>query len=166
METLDIGKVARHAGLSPATLRFYEEKGLITPSGRSGLRRVYPAAVLQRLALISLGRAAGFSLDDMAAMLPHGREPRIDKARLSAKVAEIDLLMRKLSTIRRGLLHALECKVSDFMACPHFQRVLAAARRHPLPPAPLKGKGPARRPKLRRLGEGARLPMGTLKRTA
>jgi DNA-binding transcriptional MerR regulator len=154
METLDIGKVARRTGLSPATLRFYEDKGLIAPIGRRGLRRLYPAAILQRLALISLGRAAGFSLDEMATMLPHGRKPRIDKARLLAKVAEIESLMRKLSTVRRGLLHALECEAPDFMSCPHFQRVLAAVERHPPPPAPIKGKGPTVRRKTLRLGEG------------
>jgi DNA-binding transcriptional MerR regulator len=154
MNTLDIGDVARRAGLSPSTLRFYENKGLIAPSGRSGLRRVYPAAVLQRLALVALGRAAGFSLDEMAAMLPQGHKPKIDKARIAAKVAEIDLLIRKLSAARRGLQHALECEAPDFMACPHFLRVLAAAERQPPPPAPIKGRGPAVRRRTRRFREG------------
>jgi DNA-binding transcriptional MerR regulator len=140
MQTLDIGEVACRAGLSPSALRFYEDKGLIAPNGRRGLRRVYSADVLQRLALISLGRAAGFSLDEMARMLPHGRKPNIDKARLAAKVAEIDLLMRRLATARRGLQHALECEAPDFMACPQFQRVLAAAGRRSLPPVALKSK--------------------------
>ena len=150
METLDIGDVARRAGLSPSTLRFYEDKGLIAPNGRCGLRRVYPASVLQRLALISLGRAAGFSLGEMATMLPHGSKPKIDKTKLAAKVAEIDSLIRKLSTARRGLQHALECEAPDFMACPHFQRVLAAAARQPPSPAPIKVKGPADRTSLNR----------------
>jgi DNA-binding transcriptional MerR regulator len=145
METLDIGEVARRTGLSPSTLRFYEDQGLIAPNGRRGLRRVYPASVLQRLALISLGRAAGFSLAEMATMLPQSGNPKIDKTRLAAKVVEIDLLIRRLSTARRGLQHALECEAPDFMACPHFQRVLAAAERQPLPATPSKVKGLAAR---------------------
>ncbi|WP_350339236.1 MerR family transcriptional regulator [Zhongshania sp. BJYM1] len=36
-----------------ATLRYYEEKGLIQSSGRKGLRRLFKAEVLDRLALIS-----------------------------------------------------------------------------------------------------------------
>lgn len=139
---LDIGEVTRGAGLSPATLRFYEQKGLIAPCGRSGLRRLYPAAVFERLALIALGRAAGFSLDEMATMLPSGGRPRIEKARLAAKVAEIDELLRKLTAVREGLRHAIECDAPDFTSCPRFRRVLAASRRRPLPPAPMRGAQP------------------------
>jgi hypothetical protein len=46
----------------PSTLRFYDEKGLIASTGRRGLRRLFDPGVLERLALIALGRAAGFSL--------------------------------------------------------------------------------------------------------
>lgn len=65
METLDIGEVVRRCGIPASTLRYYEEKGLIVSSGRHGLRRQYDADVLERLALISLGRTAGFSLDEI-----------------------------------------------------------------------------------------------------
>jgi len=60
---LDIAEVAQRSAVPAATLRFYEEKGLIASTGRRGLRRLFDADVLQRLALIALGRAAGFSLD-------------------------------------------------------------------------------------------------------
>jgi len=139
---LDIGEVAKSAGVTPATLRFYEQKRLLAPCGRSGLRRRYPKAVLERLALIALGRAAGFSLDELASMLPLGGKPRIDKTRLAAKVAEIDELMRKLSAVRDGLQHAIGCDAPDFMSCPHFRRVLTAAQRRPLPPAPMRAAEP------------------------
>src|SRR5690242_5737449 len=39
MPELDIGDVARRAGLPVSTLRYYEEKGLIASVGRNGLRR-------------------------------------------------------------------------------------------------------------------------------
>jgi DNA-binding transcriptional MerR regulator len=139
---LDIGEVARAARLSPATLRFYEQKGLIAPCGRSGLRRLYSTAVIERLALIALGRAAGFSLEEMGTMLPLGGKPKIDKTRLAAKVDEVDELIRKLSAVREGLRHAIECDAPDFMSCPHFRRILAAAQRHPLPPAPMRTAEP------------------------
>lgn len=79
--TLDIGEVVARAGVPPSTLRYYEEKGLIAATGRRGLRRQYDASVLQTLALIALGRAAGFSLDDIAGMLlPQGKASRLHGA--------------------------------------------------------------------------------------
>ena len=66
MTALDIGEVARRSGVPASTLRFYEEKGLIGAVGRRGLRRMFAPAVLDRLALIALGRAAGFSLEEVA----------------------------------------------------------------------------------------------------
>ncbi len=57
---MDIAEVAKASGLPASTLRFYEEKGLIKSYGRNGLRRLFSANVVERLALISLGRNAGF----------------------------------------------------------------------------------------------------------
>ena len=63
---MDISEVSRRSGVPPSTLRFYEEKGLIASSGRRGIRRTFDRGVLERLALIGLGAAAGFSLDEIA----------------------------------------------------------------------------------------------------
>jgi DNA-binding transcriptional MerR regulator len=123
---LDIGQVARRAGVPVSTLRFYEEKGLIASSGRRGLRRVFEAGVLERLALISLGRTAGFALDEVAPMLgPDG--PRIDRQRLLIKADELDRAIRQLTAVRDGLRHAAACRAPSHMECPTFQRILAAA---------------------------------------
>ena len=85
---MDIVKVARNSGVPASKLRFYEAKGLIVSIGRRGLRRVFDPGVLERLALISLGRAAGFSLDEIARMFgPEGR-PRIDRRMLAAKAQQ------------------------------------------------------------------------------
>ena len=65
---MDIGEVSKTSGLPASTLRYYEEKGLIRSSGRNGLRRLFDAGVIAQLALISLGRNAGFSLDEIGAM--------------------------------------------------------------------------------------------------
>jgi DNA-binding transcriptional MerR regulator len=152
MITYDIGEVARQAALSAATLRFYEEQGLIQPSGRRGLRRVYAADVFERLALIQLGRAAGFSLGELSRMLNAARPIRIDKSVLAARAAALDAQIRELSLVREGLRHALCCKAPDLMSCPHFRRVLqrAARGRIPTPPAPSRRKRRAARPAQRR----------------
>jgi DNA-binding transcriptional MerR regulator len=126
-ETVDITEVARRSGLPPSALRFYEEKGLIASIGRRGLHRVFDPGVLERLALIALGRSAGFSLDEVAQMFTaHGR-PRIDRQMLTAKAEELDRTIRKLTEMRDGLRHAAACRAPSHMLCPTFRRILRAA---------------------------------------
>ena len=124
---MDITEVAQRSGIPASTLRFYEEKGLIASVGRRGLRRVFGPGVLERLALIALGRAAGFSLDEIAPMLADG--PRIDRRKLAAKAEEIDAKLRRMSAIRDGLRHAAVCPAPSHMQCPTFRRILRAAAR-------------------------------------
>lgn len=124
---MDIAEVAKRSGVPASTLRFYDEKGLITSIGRQGLRRVFDASVLEQLALIALGRAAGFSLDEIAGMFTsHGR-PQIKRDRLEAKASELDHTIRQLSAMRDGLRHAAVCPAPSHLECPTFRRLLAAA---------------------------------------
>ena len=109
MKELDISEVAQRTGIPASTLRYYEERGLITSVGRRGLRRLFGAAVLERLALIGLGRAAGLSLNEIAQMFAPDGRPRIDRQRLAAKADELDQTIRKLSALRGGLRHAGAC---------------------------------------------------------
>ncbi|TDF63320.1 helix-turn-helix domain-containing protein [Cupriavidus sp. L7L] len=127
MTSLDIAEVAQQAGVPASTLRFYEEKGLIAPIGRRGMRRVYDAAVLERLALIALGRAAGFSLEDIARMFSRQGGLQIDRKLLAAKADELDRTIRKLTAMRDGLRHAAACPAPSHMECPTFRRILGAA---------------------------------------
>lgn len=128
---MDIGEVAKASGLPASTLRFYEEKGLIHSTGRSGLRRLFNARVLERLALISLGRSAGFSLDEIGEMFtPEG--PQINRALLAAKADELDSKIKALTAMRNGLRHAAECSAASHFECPKFLRLLHIAGRHPL----------------------------------
>lgn len=120
---MDIGEVAQASGLPTSTLRFYEEKGLIHSNGRNGLRRLFSASVVQRLALINLGRRAGFSLDEIAAMFtPSG--PAIDRELLLAKAAELDAKINELSAMRDGLRHAAACQAPSHLECPKFLQLL------------------------------------------
>ncbi|MBZ5685518.1 MAG: helix-turn-helix domain-containing protein [Acidobacteriia bacterium] len=124
---MDITEVARLSGLPASTLRFYEEKGLIASIGRRGLRRVFNSNVLERLALIAVGRAAGFSLDDITLMFAPDGRPRIDRRMLAAKAAELDRTIRKLTNMRDSLRHAAACRAPSHMECPTFRRILRAA---------------------------------------
>ncbi|MFD5233818.1 helix-turn-helix domain-containing protein [Streptomyces qaidamensis] len=127
MTDLDIAEVAHRAGVPASTLRFYEEKGLIASTGRRGLRRQYDPGVLERLALIALGRTAGFSLDEIAQMFAPDGQPRIDRRMLSAKADELDRRIRELGVLRDSLRHAAACPAPSHLECGTFRRLIDAA---------------------------------------
>lgn len=124
---MDIGEVARQSGVAPSALRFYEAKGLIRSTGRRGLRRQYDAGVLEQLALITLGRAAGLGLEEIGRMLPVGGRAQVDRAVLAARAEEFDAQIRRLSTVRDGLRHAAACRAEDHLQCPTFRRLMGLA---------------------------------------
>ncbi|MFT3931795.1 MAG: helix-turn-helix domain-containing protein [Spongiibacteraceae bacterium] len=135
---MDIAEVAKRAGVPASTLRFYEEKGLIASTGRQGLRRVFHPVVLERLALIALGRAAGFSLDEIVSMFGTDAKPKINRPMLNAKADEIDRRIAELKAMSNGLRHAAVCPAKDHFECPTFQRLLRAASSGALEPAKKK----------------------------
>jgi len=139
-EIMDIAEVAKASGLPASTLRFYEEKGLIKSYGRKGLRRLFSANIVERLALISLGRNAGFSLDEIYEMFtPNG--PVINRALLLAKAGELDRQITELTSMRDGLLHAAVCQAPNHFECPKFLRLVSIAGKNRLrQPSRLKEK--------------------------
>lgn len=70
MAGLLIGEVARRAGVTPATIRYYESIRLLTPPQRSsaGYRR-YSTATVEELTFIKKAQALGFSLEEIAEIL-------------------------------------------------------------------------------------------------
>lgn len=118
---MDIAEVVKATGLPASTLRFYEEKGLIKSYGRNGLRRLFSTNVVERLALISLGRKVGFSLDDIHEMFtPDGAVIKRDL--LLEKADELDKKITELSSMRDGLRHAAVCQAPNHFECPKFLR--------------------------------------------
>lgn len=126
MSDIDIAEVARRSGVRASALRYYEEKGLIVSTGRRGLKRLFDPGVVERLALIALGRAAGFSLDEMGDMLA-APGPQVDKARLAAKAEALDRRIGQLTRMRDGLRHAAACPAPSLMECDHFLRIVRLA---------------------------------------
>ena len=124
---MDIAEVARRSGIPASTLRFYEEKGLVASVGRQGLRRRFAPYVLDQLALIALGQAAGFSLAEIGAMFSPDGRPQIDRRLLEAKADELDTTIRRLRAMSNGLRHAAACPAPNHAACPTFRRLLRAA---------------------------------------
>ncbi len=65
-----IGRVAERVGLSLRTIRYYDEIGLVTPSGRTvGGFRLYSPSDVERLLLIKRMKPLGYSLEEMAELL-------------------------------------------------------------------------------------------------
>ncbi|MDE1531313.1 helix-turn-helix domain-containing protein [Pseudomonas carnis] len=124
---MDIAEVVKRTGVPTHTLRFYEKKGLITTISPPGIRRQFPAAVIEQLALIALGQAGGLSLDEIQAMLSPNGQADVDRAVLLAKADEIDATVRQLRAMSRGLRHAAACPAPDHAQCPNFRRLLKIA---------------------------------------
>jgi len=124
---MEISQVAKKSGVSASTLRFYEEKGLICSIGRQGIRRVFNANVLERLELIALGRAAGFSLEEIAGILGTEAKPDIDRDLLLKKADELNGAIKKLEAMRDGLQHAAACTAPSHLECPRFRRLMNLA---------------------------------------
>jgi DNA-binding transcriptional MerR regulator len=115
-----IGEMAKTYGVTLRTLRFYEDKGLISPL-RDGSTRLYSRRDKARLKLILLGRKVGFSLRDVKQIMdlydPKGSNTKqlrltIEKSekqlgRLQKQRAAVDEAIRDLSetmaTVRQML---------------------------------------------------------------
>ncbi|KXB32586.1 MerR family transcriptional regulator [Dechloromonas denitrificans] len=124
---MDISEVSKQTGIPSSALRYYEQKGLITSVREKGERRRYGTNVLDQLALIALGQAAGLSLDEIRSMLSPYGPPNIDRQLLAAKADEIDGLIKRLKAMSSGLRHAAACPAPSHVECPSFQKLLKAA---------------------------------------
>ena len=87
------------------------------------------------LPLIALGRAAGFSLDEIAGIFHAGGALHIDRDMLRDKADELDGTIRRLIAMRDGLRHAAACPAPSHMECPTFRRIVRAAAIGAIKPA-------------------------------
>ncbi|WP_272284425.1 helix-turn-helix domain-containing protein [Vibrio europaeus] len=127
---MDIAVVSKESGLAPSTLRYYEKIGLIRSIGRNGLRRQYSPNVLNKLNIISLGRAAGLSLEEIASMFDVDDELAINRNLLTQKVEEIDEQIKRLAIVRDNLNHVANCPQPSHLECPSFQKLMKSAKRY------------------------------------
>jgi DNA-binding transcriptional MerR regulator len=126
-----IGELARLSGMRPATLRYYEGRGLLSRPSRTeaGYRSYTPESVAQ-LRLIRWAKGLGFTLREIREMTgavgQHavGRGDRV-RSQVRAKIAEVDAKMSQLTSIRSELvgLAACHCKHD----CPVIKQVLGGA---------------------------------------
>jgi len=166
-----IGEAAERAGVSPRTLRYYEELGLLVPSGRSegGARRYSAPDVARLLRIRELQELLGLDLgaigevlraeDELAALRRQYRGGDVDPDRRRAIIGEALAINARM----RGVVRAKQERLHDMMreleatarryrarsrelsadAAPGPGRTPArGARGAPTPPAPARPPGP------------------------
>lgn len=127
MNLIDIGILSKTSGVATSTLRYYEEIGLIRSVTRNGLRRQYREDTLVQLALIALGKSAGFSLEEIGSMFDKDRKPNLPRSTLSERADELDRQAQRLKTLNNMLRHVAECPEPSHLECSRFQKLLRAA---------------------------------------
>ena len=103
-----IRDLAGEFDITPRTLRFYEEKGLLTPE-REGQNRIYDSADRTRLRLILRGRKLGFTLQESADLIGMYDPASDNLKQLEALAAKIRERRDQLEQQR----HELERMIGD-----------------------------------------------------
>ena len=109
---LSIGTVAKHAGCTVPTIRYYEEIGLLPPAARTDSgQRHYGVATLRRLTFIRRCRDFGFSIEQVRELVDLVDQP--DRPCTEVR----DLAATHLTEVRRKLseLAALEASLAAFV---------------------------------------------------
>lgn len=112
MALVRIGDIARQAGVSPATVRLYERKGLLPAAVRSANGyRGFPGDTLARIKLIHCALAVGFTIHELSRILRQrdsGRAPCRDVQTLAReKLAELTRRRKELDRLCRALKSTL-----------------------------------------------------------
>jgi DNA-binding transcriptional MerR regulator len=83
-----ISDLAREFDVTTRTIRFYEEKGLLSPR-RDGTRRIYTAADRTKLRLILRGKRLGLTLDESAEIILMYGSPGNNRRQLEKLITKI-----------------------------------------------------------------------------
>lgn len=133
---MNISDVAKKTGLTSKAIRFYEEKGLVTPPLRSenGYRR-YTQQHLDELTLLRQARLVGFNLEECGELVNLFNDPERHsadvKARTLHKVEEIEKHIAQLQEMRDQLLAlATACPGDDSADCPIIENLSGCCHHH------------------------------------
>lgn len=118
-EVFSIGDLAREFGTTLRALRFYEQKGLLTPHHAGGTRR-YGSRDRERLALVLKGKRLGFTLGEIAGMIEaseHAGPGTLDLSRQKC-LDQIKLLERQKREIEAAIAELREIYSSFYLNAP------------------------------------------------
>jgi len=119
---MTIGELAERSGVATSALRFYEDRGLLSPERTGAGHRRYPRAALRRVAFIVFAQRVGLSLEEIGAelaRLPSDRVPRsAEWSKLSGAWTErIDRRIAELERLRDGLTQCIGCGCLSLETC-------------------------------------------------
>ncbi len=106
VKTYTIGDLAREFGVTLRTLRFYEDRGLLSPR-REGTARIYDARDRARLSVILKGKHLGFTLTEIRAMLAEERTSDGPSPNLRLSLDQIEDQIRHLKQQKAEIEEAL-----------------------------------------------------------
>ena len=131
MTLLSIGKIAKQAGISVETIRFYERKGLLQePQRKESGYRQYQEEDIRKLVFIQHAKNLGFSLNEIRDLLSLQSDSRSSsrevKNMAQHKLQDIEEKIKMLQRMRRTLKHLVdkcpgkgptsECPILDALA--------------------------------------------------
>jgi MerR family redox-sensitive transcriptional activator SoxR len=121
MVAINIGELARQAGIRTSAIRFYESVGLVpAPPRQSGWRR-YDEEILDRLKVIQIARQMGFSLAEIKTLLdgfPKGASPSKRWRKLAEKkLPELEATIQRTMALKYLLEGGLDCSCEDIALC-------------------------------------------------
>ena len=121
-DVLSIGYLAERTGLSVSAIRFYEEKGLITPHRNAGGHRRYMRSDIRRLSFVMITQQLGFTIEQIAEKmhsLPNGRTPTArDWERISGEfMAVLDDRIAELNRLKNHLNGCIGCGCLSLTNC-------------------------------------------------
>jgi len=118
--TYSISDIAQLLDVTPRTLRFYEEQGMVTPT-RRGQERIYAPRDLVAMKLILRGKRIGFSLAECKELIdmydPSGNRKQLDRflekiterrAQLQQQMLDIEQMQVELDTAEERCRAALQ----------------------------------------------------------
>ncbi|NIY85355.1 Cu(I)-responsive transcriptional regulator [Vibrio hepatarius] len=121
---MNIGAVSKLTGLSSKSIRLYEDKGLITPPGRSDAGyREYSELHIHELNMVSRAKNAGFSLVECKEFVELAHNPnrtsREVKEKTQQKLKEVEAKIRELKEIEKQLKSWVSaCPGDEGSQCP------------------------------------------------
>ncbi len=121
-QVLKVGELAKRSGVSISALHFYENKGLIKSTRNNGNQRIYPRAVLRRVAIIKVAQQLGMSLNEIReaiAVLPMNKTAsKSDWQQLSQFWhRQLEARIEKLTKLRDDLSSCIGCGCLSMEAC-------------------------------------------------
>ena len=105
-QSYTIGDLAREFGVTLRALRFYEDRGLLSPR-RDGTARIYDARDRDRLSVILKGKQLGFTLTEIRAMLAEERTSDGPSPNLRLSLDQIEDQIRHLKQQKAEIEEAL-----------------------------------------------------------